>query len=586
MSPKLRLPRRHGSAPPAGAAERTPAALEGLEPAAPDSDTADASGVTSAADAPAEGASPGPESRMGLEPAEPDAPSGPSGVQPAFEAGPGRAPSQTAPPDAVGILDMPEGAQVEGVLASGSDAGRPPESPPFVTLADGIARLAVYRRAVLSWVAGDGYPMNVDVEIEVKAAEGTVRFGEPPGFRIEAGTPVALTGSHIRPLAAGGFDDRSHITLWGLAAARPRARFAVSPSRVWAWDDGQMPLPVSYGRRLTQARRYYESLSAARGVPVRPRLSWSTAVLRAARAPVLRSTWAPILLGLAVAARTGVFDPVTGLLTLVVAGAALLALDITGGVFDLLHDPYRGRRAVVTSDGSPAPIRDAVARVRATPSSAIGCWALAAVLGLVVVVTRGSPALALLAVIGLVLVAASTTPRLDPARRGLAGPAAAIGLAPVLLLGVYAVQSRGPLSLEAAVLSLPLGFLAGMVVFLDEIASPAHDAGAGKTTVSARRPRSAVLRGCDVAAAGAFLSVAAGVATGQLPVPVLLALLAVPTAMRVRRDLARFYGRPNRLAGALAGSTRMQLDVGAFLVAGYLLAIGAQVFLGRTLFLP
>jgi len=53
---------------------------------------------------------------------------------------------------------------------------------------DGLTKLAEYKRAVLSWVAEDGYPVNVDVEIEVKLSEGTVRFAEPAGFKIPAGT--------------------------------------------------------------------------------------------------------------------------------------------------------------------------------------------------------------------------------------------------------------------------------------------------------------------------------------------------------------------------------------------------------------
>src|ERR1035437_3343343 len=36
----------------------------------------------------------------------------------------------------------------------------------------GLVRLSEYRRAVLSWVAEDAYPVNVAVEIDVKPGEG------------------------------------------------------------------------------------------------------------------------------------------------------------------------------------------------------------------------------------------------------------------------------------------------------------------------------------------------------------------------------------------------------------------------------
>jgi hypothetical protein len=90
--------------------------------------------------------------------------------------------------------------------------------------AAGLVRLSRYRRAVLSWVAEDAYPVNVYVEIEVKPGEGVVRFSEPPGFKVAAGSIVAITGSHVHPLPGGGFDERRHVTVWGVATARPRGR--------------------------------------------------------------------------------------------------------------------------------------------------------------------------------------------------------------------------------------------------------------------------------------------------------------------------------------------------------------------------
>jgi 1,4-dihydroxy-2-naphthoate octaprenyltransferase len=205
------------------------------------------------------------------------------------------------------------------------------------SIGDGLARLAGHRRAVLSWVAEDGYPMNVDVEIEVRPIEGTVRFGEPAGFRILPGTVVAVTGSHIRLLPEGGFDQRRHVTVWGAARTRPRGRFAVSPDRVWAWDEAEVAAPAAYERDIPKARRYFATLSAERGEPVRPALSRGMLFIRATRAPFLTATFVPVLLGLAVAARAGVFDVVTAVITLVAAVAVHLGLNVANDVFDTLQ---------------------------------------------------------------------------------------------------------------------------------------------------------------------------------------------------------------------------------------------------------
>jgi 1,4-dihydroxy-2-naphthoate polyprenyltransferase len=470
-------------------------------------------------------------------------------------------------------------AQTVGLdLAGESDARR-------ATIGDGIAFLAAYRHAVLSWVAEDGYPMNVDIEIDVKAAEGTVRFGEPAGFRIEAGTRVAITGSHVRALPEGGFDERSHVTVWGPAVSRPRGRFAVTPTRVWMWGERDLALGVSHDRRVAQARRYYEALSVARGVYTRPPLSGRLALFRAVHAPSLGTTLVPLLLGLAAALRAGVFDIVPAVLTMAIAGAVCLAVDIADGLFDLLHTPSRDGQAGERASDAPGPIERAVARVRGTPPEAIACFAVAAVLGVLLLAMRGSTELILLAAVGVLLAGAYRTPPLELADRGLGETAAAVGFGPVLLLGAYAVQSRGPVSGEAIVLSLAVGLLAGLVVLVNEIPSRAGDAAAGRLTLPARWPKAAVIRGYELACGGSFVAVGAGVVAGRLPLPVLLALLAAPTAMRVRAGLIRHYGRPHELASVVATSVQLHINVGLLLGGGYVLTIADQILLGRAPFL-
>jgi 1,4-dihydroxy-2-naphthoate octaprenyltransferase len=104
-------------------------------------------------------------------------------------------------------------------------------------------------------------------------------------------------------------------------------------------------------------------------------------------------------------------------------------------------------------------------------------------------------------------------------------------------------------------------------------------------TLPVRWSKAVVLRGFDAAAVGAFVSLPVGVAAGFLPIPVLLALLAVPLALRVRSDLVRHYDSPNALTAALAASVQLQMNVGLLLLAGYLLTIADQVFLMRAPFL-
>jgi 1,4-dihydroxy-2-naphthoate octaprenyltransferase len=554
MSPRLRLP---GLRKPAGPSSPEPAALEpelaSPEPAALEPARVEPQAVASPEPAALEPAEPSTEATS-PEPASP----GPASPEPSAPE-----PETTQPP-----------APDEETEESGP-----------VTVAEGVALLAAYRRAVLSWIAEDGYPMNVDVEIEVKPAESTVRFAEPPGFHIAAGTPVAITQSHVRQLPEGGFDERRYVTVWGHVSARPRSRYAVMPTRVWAWGEDDQPLAASYGRRLPQARRYFEAVSVGHAVAIRPRLSGRLALFRATHAPFLRATFVPLLLGLAVAVRAGVVDLVTAVITLALAGAVHLGLNVARGVFDLLHGPDEGGQGSTRSSAVAGVVGDTLAAIDRIPRFALVCYLAAGALGLALLVLRGSPEAAAIAVLGVLLVVAYGTPPVKLAGRGLGEVSAAIGFGPVLLLGTYAVQSRGAFSTEALLLSIPIGLLAGVIVYVGEIPNRVVDARAGRMTLPVRWSKAVVLRGFDVAAIAAFASLPVGVAAGFLPIPVLLALLAVPLAMRVRSDLVRHYDSPNALTAALAASLQLHMNVGLLLLGGYLLTIADQVFLMRAPFL-
>jgi 1,4-dihydroxy-2-naphthoate octaprenyltransferase len=459
-----------------------------------------------------------------------------------------------------------------------------PITPGQAAIVDGLAKLAEYRRAVLSWVADDGYPVNVDVEIEVRPADGTVRFAEPAGFVIPPGTVVAITGSHIHALPDGGFDQRRHVTVWGAALARPRGRFAVSPSRVWAWDELDMPMPAAYERSLPKARRYFETLSAERGEPVRPTLPRGMLLIRATRAPFLSATFAPVLLGLAVAARVGTFDTVTGVITVIAASAVHLGLNVVNDVFDTIQGADDANTTPTRFSGGSRVLQNALVTMREMSLLAIGCYGVAAALGVVLLILRGSPALVAICVLGLVISLAYTMPPFKLVYRGFGEVSTAIGFGPVMLLGAYAVQSRGFISAEAFLVSVPVGLLVAMILYVNEIPDRAGDRRAGKRTLPVRWSKVAVIRGFDVSAAGAFVSVVAGVGVGLLPIPSLLVLLAIPLAIRVHSGLDRFYDNPYALMDTMAANIRLHLTVGLLLFVGYLLAIADQTFLGRRPF--
>jgi 1,4-dihydroxy-2-naphthoate octaprenyltransferase len=526
------------------------------------------------------------------EPAEPKEPKEPKEPGPAA---PGPAEAGTAEGDSggQGAAAAPAGARVAGdEAASAEKAAAPGEAlepqtapGPPPNLAESLAKLAAFGRAVLSWVAEDGYPVNVDVEIEVKPDQGIVRFSEPPGFRLPPKAAVAITGSHVRSLPEGGFDERSHVTIWGVAAARPRGRFAVIADRAWAWDERDLPLPAAYERSLPKARRYFETLSAARGELVRPRLSPALLLFRATRAPFLSATFAPVLLGLAVAARAGFFDIVTASITLLAASAVHLGLNVANDVFDTLQGADDANATPTKFSGGSRVLQNALVSIREMSLLAAGCYLVAGALGLVLLFLRGSPALVAIIAIGLFISLAYTMPPFKLVYRGVGEVATAIGFGPVMLLGAFTVQSRGTVTLEAFVVSIPVALLVALILYVNEIPDRPGDAKVGKRTLPVRWSKEAVIRGFDVAAAASFLVVVGGVAAAILPIPALLALLAIPLSIRIHRGLVTFYDSPYALMATMAANIQLHMTVGLWLLLGYLATIADQQLLGRAPFL-
>jgi 1,4-dihydroxy-2-naphthoate octaprenyltransferase len=198
---------------------------------------------------------------------------------------------------------------------------------------------------------------------------------------------------------------------------------------------------------------------------------------------------------------------------------------------------------------------------------------------------RGSAALVVISAVGLFISLAYTMPPFKLVYRGLGEIATAIGFGPVMLLGAYAVQTRGLLSWEAFVASIPVALLVMLILYMNEIPDRAGDGKAGKRTLPVRWSQGAVIRGWDVAAAAAFLTVVGGVAVGLLPVPTLVVLVAVPLASRVHAGLILFYDNPYALMASMGTNIQLHTVVALLLLAGYLAAIAAQSALGIRPFL-
>jgi len=457
-------------------------------------------------------------------------------------------------------------------MAAG-DAARTPALDPE----RGLRKLAGYPFVIATWVDADGYPISVAVDATVDAEGGAAAFAAPAGLVVPDDQDVSLTGSHIRPQPGYGYDERRHVTVWG-RAARDGDVITLAAARAWGWDEAEVPFFEYSERSVGQSRRYFDALSAERGTPVKPRLSLGWLILRTTRLPFLTATIVPVLLGIAIAARQGSFDLLSAILTVVGAASVQLGLNVANDVFDAVQGADDANVTPTQFSGGSRVIQYGLVSMRRMAGLSATCYAVAGLIGLVLLALRGSPALLVIGVVGFIVSVGYTAPPLKLVYRGLGELAVAAGFGPLMLLGAFVVQTRGVLSWEPVVASLPIALLVALILYVNEIPDRRGDARAGKRTLPVRLSRSTVITGYRVAAAAAYAILVGAVALGVMPIPALLAVLTVPLALQVSRGLEPNYDNPYGLMAVMGVNVKLHLYAGLLLLAGYALVLVAGAF--------
>jgi 1,4-dihydroxy-2-naphthoate polyprenyltransferase len=441
---------------------------------------------------------------------------------------------------------------------------------PVLDARQGFEKLATYPYLILTFVDADGYPVSVAIDAQIDAASGSASFASPAGLTVPTDAEITLTGSHIRPQPGYGYDERRHVTVWGRATISPdRGSVSFAGARAWGWDEAEVPF-FEYSERSTgQSKRYFDALSAERGTPVKPRLAFGSLVLRTTRLPFLSATIVPVLLGIVIAAHQGYFDLLTAVLTVIGASFVQLGLNVANDVFDSAQGADEANVTPTKFSGGSRVIQYGLVSFRQMAGLATAFYVGAGLIGLLLLVLRGSPALLVIGVLGFIVSLGYTAPPLKFVYRGLGEIAVAIGFGPLMLLGAYVVQTRGLLTWEPVIASLPIALLVALILYVNEIPDRRGDARAGKRTLPVRLPKNAVIAGYRLAALAAYAILVVGVIVGLLPIPALLALLTLPLALQVSRGLEPNYDNPYGLMAIMGVNIKVHLYAGLLLLLAY-----------------
>lgn len=436
-------------------------------------------------------------------------------------------------------------------------------------VADALLRLPTFSHAILVVSDDAGYPLSAATSFKVidgSVELAPIKTGEG-GIRDTA--EARLVFSHIRPYPGVGYDQRRYIELAGaLNPAGSGWRFLPRTAR--GWDEQDLSFPELCQRALPQARRYLGQLSAERGRQVRPEMALGWRFFLATRLPFLSATIVPVFLGLAAAGYDRRFSFGLALLTLLGGVAIHLGLNVANDIFDTLSGADEVNFTPTQFSGGSRVLQYGLVSLRQMAVIATICYAIAIVIGLVLVALTGA-GLLWVGVAGVLISYFYTAPPLRLVHRGLGELCVALGFGPIMTLGTYFVQA-GHYAPRPLILSIPVALLVMLILYANEIPDRAADAKAGKRTLVVRMPKAAVLRGYFAGVAATYLVIILGVALGILPWPTLLGLLTVRLAYQTFEGLRAHYDSPYQLMPYLGKNVKLHLYTGLLLVLGMLLA--------------
>jgi 1,4-dihydroxy-2-naphthoate octaprenyltransferase len=367
-------------------------------------------------------------------------------------------------------------------------------------------------------------------------AAGAARFQDEAGLELPLLQPVVQEEAQIHELLAAARlygESRSPVAAAGGVESRPTA---VSTSLA---DD----------RELSAWSRTRRRLGATWEI-LRP-FSFTASTI-------------PVLAAGALAWVNGAFD--LPLLLLALVGAVMLhaGTNVVNEVFDV----RRGIDTITSPRASHAILKGRMSE-RDALRLAYAFFAGAILVGIALTVARGWP-IVVLGLIGLVGGYFYSAPPFEYKSRALGVPLVFLLMGPLMVEGAYYAIS-GTWSVEAFVLSIPVGLLVAAILHGNEWRDISEDTRAGIVTLSSRLGRDIAHYGYIGLVVGAYIALGLAVVFGWLPPQVMLAVLSLPWLVRVVRAAELGAGGQARAIAMIDLQTaRLHLAFGSCLVVGLL----------------
>ncbi len=286
---------------------------------------------------------------------------------------------------------------------------------------------------------------------------------------------------------------------------------------------------------------------------------------RAARPFSFTAAVVPVLLGTAIAAWQGYFNPLMFLLALI----GSVALQAGTNLINDYYDHVKG-----ADNERSLGVGGAIQRGELTPRQVfmggIAAFGLGSLIGLYIVSVAGE----FILILGIISVLAGFFYTAGPAALayiGLGEITVFIFMGLIIVIGAYYVQA-GQVSLEALIASLPVGFLVAAILHANNLRDLESDKQIGKRTLATLLGRKRANWEYYLLIGGTYATLILTVLLGIVPLLALLALLTFPQAYGLMQRVA-IHTEPVALNPVLRKTAQLHGRFGMLLVGGWVLAL-------------
>jgi 1,4-dihydroxy-2-naphthoate octaprenyltransferase len=289
----------------------------------------------------------------------------------------------------------------------------------------------------------------------------------------------------------------------------------------------------------------------------------------ASRAPFFVAVIMPSLMGGAVSYYHGHFDPV--LFLLVVSGMILAhaGTNFINDYFDFRSGAdVQNKNRTPFSGGSPF-LPEATLKPGKVLYVALSCFALGFLIAVYLTLRVGYLVLVLAGAGGFIGYF-YTAPPFKFGYRGLGEILTGLALGPLTVLGVYFVLT-GSLTVEALVVSLPIGILVAAILYVNEIPDYEADRMAGKRHLVVILGKAQAVKLVPVLFGLNYASIVLGVVLGIMPLWTLMALITIPVAVNIIKIAFGNYDCVPKYIPAQARTILVHSATGILITAGYLI---------------